>query len=276
MVPTRSHETRRPSRRRTKQVSLAVVDRSTTFLSSVGELGAFGLRAIRAAFQPPIEFSETIHQLVEIGWRSSPLVIISGFAFGIVLALQTGSSMVRFGAEAMIPQAISLGLFRDVGPLITALLVAGRVGAGIGAELAGMRVTEQIDALESLAVDSFKYLVVTRIVACVFALPVLTTLLNYSGLAGGLVSELVAYHVSTHMFFGAAFGPMGWSDYIPSTAKTVVFGFIIGTVSCFLGYTASQGAVGVGRASTRSVVFSSVLVILSEVILVKFILFWWP
>ncbi len=257
-------------------MSSSAIDRSTAILASVGELGLFGVRAIRESFQPPIEFSETIHQLLEIGWRSSPLVIVSGFAFGIVLALQTGSSMARFGAEAMIPQAISLGLFRDVGPLITALLVSGRVGAGIGAELAGMRVTEQIDALESLAVDSFKYLVVTRIIACVIALPILTTLLNYAGLAGGLVSEIVAYHVSSHLFFNGAFGPMGWSDYIPSTAKTLVFGFIIGTVSCFLGYTASQGAVGVGRASTRSVVFSSVLVILSEVILVKIILFWWP
>jgi phospholipid/cholesterol/gamma-HCH transport system permease protein len=176
----------------------------------------------------------------------------------------------------MIPEAISLGLFRDVGPLITALLISGRVGAGIGAQLAGMRVTEQIDALESLAVDSFKYLVVTRITACVIALPILSTLLNYSGVLGGLISEKVAYQVSARMFLNAAFSAMGWSDYIPFTATTLVFGFIIGAVSCFLGYTATQGAVGVGRASTRSVMFSSVLVILSEVILVKIILFWFP
>lgn len=184
--------------------------------------------------------------------------------------------MVRFGAEAMIPQAISLGLFRDIGPLLTALLISGRVGAGIGAELAGMRVTEQIDALESLAVDSFKYLIVTRVIACVIALPVLTTLLDYSGLIGGLISQMFAYHMSVHLFLNDAFGPMDWSDYFPSTLKTIVFGYIIGTVSCFLGYTATQGAVGVGRASTRSVVFSSLLMILSEVILVKIILFWFP
>ena len=181
-------------------------------LDSVGELSLFGLRAVRATFHPPIEFGETTRQIVQIGWRSGPLVMISGFAFGIVLALQTGSSMARFGAEAMIPQAISLGLFRDVGPLITGLLISGRVGAGIGAELAGMRVTEQIDALEALAVDSFRYLVVTRIIACVIALPILTLLLNYSGVLGGLVSELVAYHISVHLFMGAAFGPMSWSD----------------------------------------------------------------
>lgn len=254
----------------------SILDRSTLFFESVGDLGLFGLKAIREAFRPPFEFGETVRQLLEIGWKSGPLILISGFSFGIVLDLQTASSMVRFGAQAMIPQVISLGLFRDVGPLLAALLVSGRVGAGIGAELAGMRVTEQIDAMESLAVDSFKYLIVTRIAACVVALPVLTILLDYAGLVGGFLSEMIAYHVSVHYFLNNAFGTMGWSDYIPSTVKTIVFGFIIGTVSCYLGYTAEQGAVGVGRASTRSVVFSSLLVILSEVILVKIILFWWP
>jgi len=184
--------------------------------------------------------------------------------------------MVRFGAQAMIPEAISLGLFRDIGPLLTGLLISGRVGAGIGAELAGMRVTEQIDALESLAVDSFKYLVVTRVIACVIALPILTLVLNYSGVIGGLVSEIVAYHVSVHLFISGAFDSMSWSDYIPPTLKTLVFGFIIGTVSSYLGYNSAQGAAGVGRASTYSVVFSSLLLILSEVILVKIILFWFP
>lgn len=150
------------------------------------------------------------------------------------------------------------------------------MGAGIGAELAGMKVTEQIDALESLAVDSFRYLVVTRVIACVIALPILTLLLNYAGLLGGMISDMVAYHVSVHMFLNSAFGSMDWSDCIPSTAKTVVFGFIIGNVSCFLGYTATQGPVGVGRASTRSVIFSSVLMIVSEVILVNIILFFFP
>ncbi len=185
--------------------------------------------------------------------------------------------MESFGAEAMIPQAVSFGLFKDIGAVITSLLIAGRVGAGIGAEIAGMRVTEQIDALEALAIDSFKYLVVTRIVACVIAVPILTTLLNFSGLAGGMVSEMITPGgMPARLYLSDAFSSMGWSDYIPPTAKTLVFGFIIGTVSCYLGYTATQGAAGVGRASTRSVVFSSLLVILSDVILVKIIFFWFP
>ncbi|HZQ51242.1 MAG TPA: ABC transporter permease [Bryobacteraceae bacterium] len=251
-------------------------DRLNAFLQWIGDLGLFAARTFRESIRPPFELAEITKQIFEVGWRSGPLMIVSGFAFGVVLALQTRASMQKFGAAAMIPQAVSLGLFRDVGPLIAALLLSGRVGAGIGAELAGMRVTEQIDALESLAVDSFKYLVVTRVVACVLALPILTTLLNFSGLAGGMMSEMFASHMSMQLFMNDAFGPMDWSDYIPSTAKTVVFGFIIGTVSCYLGYTASGGATGVGRASTRSVVFSSLLVILSEVLLVKMILFWFP
>jgi phospholipid/cholesterol/gamma-HCH transport system permease protein len=242
-----------------------------------GELGLFAYRAVRDAFRPPFEFREMVNQLFQAGFRSCPLIIASGFAFGVVLAMQTRASMEAFGAEAYIPQAVSFGLFKDIGAVVTSLLVAGRVGAGIGAELAGMRVTEQIDALEALAVNSFKYLVVTRIVACVIALPILTTLLNFSGLTGGMLSEMITPGgMPARLYLNDAFSPMGWSDYIPPTATTVVFGVIIGTVSCYLGYTATQGATGVGRASTRSVVFSSLLVILSDVILVKFIFFWFP
>jgi phospholipid/cholesterol/gamma-HCH transport system permease protein len=163
-----------------------------------------------------------------------------------------------------------------MGPLLTALLVSGRVGAGIGAELAGMRITEQIDAIEALAIDSFKYLVVTRIIACVIAMPVLTLLLDFAGLVGGMAADLFTLHMSVRLFLANAFSSMSWSDFVPPTLQTVVFGFIIGTLSCYLGYNASQGAAGVGRASTRSVVFSSVLVILAEVILVKGIQFWFP
>ncbi len=250
--------------------------RVTAFFDSVGDLGLFGFRAVHETLRPPYEFGETAKQLFEVGWRSSPLIIVSGFAFGVVIALQTRASMVSFGAQSMVPQAVSFGLFKDIGALITALLVAGRVGAGIGAELAGMRVTEQIDALEAIAVDSFKYLVVTRVVACVIAMPILTTLLNFSGLVGGMAADIWALHMSPQLFINNAFSGMGWSDYVPPTLKTVVFGFIIGTLSCYLGYTASQGAAGVGRASRKSVVFSSLLVILADVVLVKIILFWFP
>jgi len=247
-----------------------------SFFNSVGELGLFGMRAIRDAFRPPFELKEVIEQLYEIGWRSAPLAAMAGFAFGVVLSLETLSSMMSFGAQAMIPESVSLGIFKDTGPTFTAILIAGRVGAGIGAQLAGMRVTEQIDALEALAVNPFKYLVVTRIIACVLAIPVLTLLFDFAGMLGGMASDLISMHMTTSLFVKEAFNAMAWSDFALPTIKTVAFGFIIGTVSCYLGYTATHGAEGVGRASTRSVVFSSLLVIVADVILVKVIMFWFP
>ena len=243
-------------------------------LLGAGDLGIFAFRAARDSFRPPAELDEIVKQLFEIGSRSAPLLIAAGFAFGIALAIQTRASMESFGAESLIPAAVSFGMIKDVGPVVASLLIAGRVGAGIGAELAGMRVTSQIDALEALAVDSFKYLVVTRMVACVISVPLLTVLLDFAGLGGGIVSEAVSAGMAPRLFLNDAFRMMDWSDYIPPTLKTLVFGFIIGTVSCYLGYTATGGAAGVGRASTRSVVISSLLVIFADVVLVKLILFW--
>ena len=156
------------------------------------------------------------------------------------------------------------------------LLVSGRVGAGIGAELGGMRVTEQIDALESLAVDSFKYLVVTRVIACVVSLPLLTVLMNFAGLLGGFFAETVVSGMSFTFYFQTAFRSLTFSDYIPPTLKTMIFGFLIGTTSAYLGYNATGGAEGVGRASTQSVVLSSIFLIVLNVLLVKFIFFLYP
>lgn len=240
-----------------------------TGLESLGQLTIFGLGAAKAAFERPFEFDETMRQLYEVGWKSLPLVLSSGFALGIVFSLHTISSLTRFGASAMIPAVLAIGICREIGPLFVALLIAGRVGAGIGAELGGMRVTEQIDALEAMAVDSFKYLVVTRVIACAIALPILAVFIDASGILGGYLADSAVGHTSWRFFMTSAFGQLGWTDYVPPTVKTVVFGAIIGVVSCFLGYTATEGAAGVGRASTRSVVYSSLLLILINIILVK-------
>ncbi len=241
-----------------------------------GTLTLFGLRAIRDAFRPPFEIMELARQVLEVGWRSLPLIIAAGFAVGAVLSMHTRASLERFGAEALIPAGLALALIKETGPLVTALLFSGRVGAGIGAELGAMRVSEQIDALESLAVDSFKYLVVTRIFACVIAMPILTTVMNFTGILGGYVAETVISGMSFSFYFDSAFRVVDFVDYIPSTLKTLVFGYIVGTISCYLGYNTRGGTAGVGQASTRSVVFSSIAVILSNVILVKTIFFFFP
>jgi phospholipid/cholesterol/gamma-HCH transport system permease protein len=245
-------------------------------LAWVGEVSLFGLRALKEAFRPPYEFGETARHIFEIGWRSLPLIATAGFAIGVVLSMHTRASLERFGAEAMIPAGLAIALIRETGPLVTGLLLSGRVGAGIGAELGAMKVTEQIDALEATAVDSFKFLAVTRILACIIALPLLTTVMDFCGIAGGFVAEATISGMSWDLYFRRAFSLIDFDDFIPSTLKTAVFGMIIGTVASYLGFTTSQGTEGVGRTSTRSVVFASILIIMSNVVLVKLIFFFFP
>jgi phospholipid/cholesterol/gamma-HCH transport system permease protein len=190
--------------------------------------------------------------------------------------MHTRASLERFGAEALIPAGLAIALVRETGPLVTGLLLSGRIGAGIGAELAAMKVTEQIDALEASAVDSFKYLVVTRVVACMLAVPLLVTVMNFTGMLGGYLAEATISGMSLRLYFNAAFSSVQFTDFIPATVKTIVFGFIIAVISSYLGFTTTQGTEGVGRASTRSVVFSSILIITANVVLVRLIFFIFP
>ena len=247
-----------------------------SILTLLGEIGLFGFLAVQRAFVRPFEMRMIWKQLEEIGWKSLSLVISSGFAVGLVLTLHTRSSLIRFGAEAMIPSVQSLAFFNEIGPLVAGLLVAGRVGAGIGAELANMRVTEQVDALESLSIDSFKLLVVPNIIAAIISLPLLTVFMDVAGLAGGYIVERSIAHMSLLLYLERAFSQVSWATFIPPTLKTAIFGLIIGLVSSYYGYTTDEGSSGVGRASTNSVVLSSLLIILADVVLVKSILFLFP
>src|SRR5215475_1178966 len=242
----------------------------------LGGLAAFGAKGLWGVFRQPFELQEIGRQIYEVGYRSLPLVAAAGFAVGAVMSMHTRVSLERFGAEALIPMGLGLAMIKETGPLVTALLFCGRVGAGIGAELGAMRVTEQIDALESLAVDSFKHLVVTRVVACMIALPLLTTVMNFTGIIGGFTAETVISGMSFNLYFNRALSAIDFDDYIPATAKTILFGFMIATVSSYLGYFTKGGTAGVGQASTRSVVLSSILVILTNVIVVKAIFFIFP
>ena len=247
-----------------------------TPLAGAGHAAAFAARAVLEMFRPPFELRETARQLYEVGWRSLPLIAVSGFAVGIVLSMHTRSSLERFGAEALIPAALMLALVRETGPLIVGLLVAGRVGAGFGAELGAMKVTEQIDALEAVAVDSFKFLVVTRTVACMLAMPVLTTVANFTGIIGGWAAETAISGMSFEAYFRSAFSVVGFADYIPGTVKTIVFGFIIAITASYLGVHTRGGTQGVGYSATRSVVTASILMITANVVLVRLIFFLFP
>jgi phospholipid/cholesterol/gamma-HCH transport system permease protein len=247
-----------------------------TLLASTGAVSLFAFKALRELFVPPFEFRETVRQLFELGLRSAPLIAVSGVAVGVVLSMHTRASLERFGAESMIPAGLAIALVRETGPLTAGLLLSGRIGAGIGAELGAMRVTEQIDALEASAVDAFRYLVVTRVAACIVALPILTTIMNFAGMLGGFLAETATTGMPLPLYFNRAFSIVDMTDYVPATMKTMVFGFIIATMSSYLGFTTESGTEGVGRASTRAVVFSSMLIIVANVVLVRLIFFIFP
>ena len=248
----------------------------TNVFELAGKVSLFGLRAAVDSFRRPFEGEQIVSQLAEIGSKSLPLVIACGFALGAVMTLHTRSTLVMFGAASIIPAVQALAFFLEIGPLVTGLLVAGRVGSGIGAVLADMRATEQIDGIESLSIDSFKFLVVPRIVACTLALPLLTLFMDFSGLAGGFLSEFAASRLSLQLYISQAFSTFQWANFWPPTLKTCVFGFVIGTISSFFGYTTNEGAQGVGKAATSSVVASSLMIILLDVLLIKLIFFIFP
>lgn len=248
----------------------------TNVFEIAGKVSLFGFRAAIDSFRRPFEGAQIVRQLGEIGSKSLPLVIASGFALGAVMTFHTHSTLVMFGASAISPAVQALAFFLEIGPLVTGLLVAGRAGSGIGAVLADMRATEQIDGMESLSIDSFKFLVVPRIIACTLALPVLTLFMDFSGLAGGFLSEFATSRLSLQLYIFRAFSNFQWTNFWPPTLKTCVFGFTIGTISSFFGYTINEGAQGVGKAATSSVVVSSLLIILLDVMLIKVIFFIFP
>lgn len=248
----------------------------TNAFELAGKVSLFGLRAASDSFRRPLEGAQVVRQLAEVGSKSLPLVIASGFALGAVMTLHTRSTLVMFGAAPLIPTVQAFAFFLEIGPLVTALLVAGRVGSGIGAVLADMRATEQIDGIESLSIDSFKFLVVPRVVACTLALPLLTLFMDFSGLLGGFLAEFATARLSPQLYLFRAFTAFQWSNFWPPTLKTCVFGFTIGTVSSFFGYTTNEGAQGVGKAATSSVVVSSLMIILLDVLLIKLIFFIFP
>jgi phospholipid/cholesterol/gamma-HCH transport system permease protein len=241
-----------------------------------GELGIFCLRLGKAAVTPPYEWRELLRQCDAIGSLSLPLVALAGAATGVVLSLETRDSLVRFGAKSFLPAIIVFSMIKESGPVITGLVVSGRVGAGIGAELGSMKVTEQIDAMEASAVDPYSYLAATRVPACILMLPLLTLAANFCGIFMGWVANMMTDSVSLRLFVESGFKDVAFSDFIPSVLKTSIFGLIIWLVACFQGMRGSGGTEGVVRSATSSVVLSSLFVILADVLLVRLSLVLWP
>jgi phospholipid/cholesterol/gamma-HCH transport system permease protein len=259
-----------------ESTSTSTASMITRSLEWFGDLGSFSWKVLRASITKPFEIREIIHQLDEIGSKSFPLVALAGGAVGTVLALESRSSLVRFGAKSMLPAAIVYSIIHEMGPVVTGLVVSGRVGAGIGAELGSMKVTEQIDAIEASAVNPYKLLVVTRVLACILVLPLLTVAADFCGVIAGWIAETLADPISLQHFISKGFAGANFSDFLAPTFRTSVFGLIIGVVACFQGMRTQGGTEGVGRSATSSVVLSSLFVILADVILVKLILIFFP
>src|SRR5215471_6422162 len=242
------------------------------FFEWFGNLALFCGRLIRSAVLPPYEIREFVRQFDELGSKSLPLVMLAGAATGVVLTLSTRDSLVRFGAKSFLPAVAIFSILKESGPIITALVVSGRAAAGIGAELGAMKVTEQIDAMEASAVNTYKYLAATRVLACVLMLPLLTLVADFLGVLTSWMTNTLIEPISLQLFVNRGFKQMTFNDFLPPTFKTMVFGLIIGVVSCFQGLRTSGGTEGVERAATSSVVLSSLLIILADVLLVRLIL----
>lgn len=230
------------------------------YLLETGEISLFTARFFKQVFKPPYEFTELLRQCFLIGNKSLPLVGITGFIMGVVLTLQTRPTLIEFGAEAWMPSMVGIAIVREIGPVITALICAGKVGSSIGAELGSMKVTEQIDAMEVSGTNPFKYLVITRVVAATLMLPVLVVMADTISLFGSFIIENIKGQVSLQLYFSKVFEFLDFGDLIPSISKSFFFGFAIGIVGCYKGYTSKKGTEGVGKAANAAVVVASMLV----------------
>jgi len=229
----------------------------------------FVARFFKEVFQGPFEFQEIVRQCYQVGYKSLALITLTGFVTGIVFTKQSRPSLANFGAASWLPSLIAIALVRALAPLVTALIAAGKVGSNIGAELGSMRVTEQIEAMEVSAVNPFKFLVVTRVMATTFMLPVLMLYCAFVGLMGSYLNVTTNELTSFVTFFEKAFAQITFLDVISSVLKSFLYGFTIGIVGCYKGFNATQGTQGVGRAANASVVLSMFLIFVEEILVVQ-------
>lgn len=229
----------------------------------------FTARFFREVFLPPFEVKEFFRQCYVIGYKSLPLVAITGFIMGLVLTLQSRPTLAEFGAESWLPGMVALSLIREIAPVITALICAGKIASGIGAELGSMKVTEQIDAMEVSAINPYKYLVVTRVLATTLMVPVLVFFADGVGILGGYVGMNIHSDVTLFRFFAQVLASLDFIDIIPATIKTFFFGFAIGMIGCYKGYTAANGTESVGKAANSAVVAASLTIFIMDMLAVQ-------
>ena len=239
------------------------------FLEETGQLFRFVYRFLLHWFRPPYEISEFLRQCYVIGYRSFPLIGMTAFIMGLVLTMQLRPSMVDYGVEFQLPAIVGIATVREIGPVITALIFAGKIGSSIGAELGSMRVTEQIDAMEVSGTNPFKYLVITRVLAATAMLPVLVMLGDAISLYGAYLGVNIHSTTSFHLFWTQVFDNLDFSDVLPAFIKSYFFGFAVGMVGCFKGYYSSKGTEGVGRSANSAVVVSSIAIFIIDLLAVQ-------
>jgi phospholipid/cholesterol/gamma-HCH transport system permease protein len=239
----------------------------------VQDYSLLAYRSIANIFTPPQYWTDALEQMDVIGVGSLPIVVLTGFFIGGVLVLQTASQFERFGETALTGDAVSLALVRELGPTITALLVAGRNASGIASELGSMVVTEQIDAMRALGTDPVRKLVTPRVIATVTMLPLLTAISDFVGLIGGFVMAYFTLRLGPVQFWTRAIDALDFGDLMQGFVKPVVFALIIATVGCYQGLRVRGGTQGVGRATTSAVVISSVLVLVCDFFVSRLLLF---
>lgn len=236
---------------------------------TLGDVCLFMLDTFRAAFTRDFEFREFFYQCYKIGYKSLPLISVTGAIMGLVLTIQSRPVMIDFGAVSLLPSMVSISMIREMGPVITALICAGKVGSGIGAELGSMRVSEQIEAMEVSSTNPMRFLVVTRVLAATLMIPILVLYADFLGIMGCWVGVNIKSDVSFTMFINQAFGIVEFIDFIPAFIKSFFFGAVIGWVGCYKGYNAGRGTESVGLAANSAVVMASLLVIIVDMIAVQ-------
>lgn len=239
------------------------------FFIEVALLTKFTGRFFKELFLPPYEFKELIRQCYLVGYRSLPLVGITGFIMGLVLTIQSRPTLVEFGAVSWLPGMVAISIVREMGPVITALICAGKTGSSIGAELASMKVTEQIDAMEVSGINPFKYIVVTRVLATTLMIPILVILSDCIGIIGSYVAINIKGDVTFQLFFSQVIGSLDFSDLFPAFIKTFFFGFAIGLIGCYKGYNSTKGTEGVGISANAAVVTGSLMIFIIDMIAVQ-------
>ncbi|MES2330682.1 MAG: ABC transporter permease [Bacteroidota bacterium] len=240
-----------------------------SFISETGQMSRFAGRFLKQWFRPRYEFSEFLRQCYVIGYKSLPLIGLTAFIMGLVLTMQLRPSMVDYGVESQLPAIVGIAIIREVGPVITALIFAGKIGSSIGAELGSMKVTEQIDAMEVSGTNPFKYLVVSRVLATTLMLPVLVVLGDAISLFGSYLGVNIRSVTSSHLFWTQVVDNLSFSDVLPAFIKSYFFGFAVGIIGCFKGYNSNKGTEGVGRSANSAVVVSSIMIFIIDLLVVQ-------